>query len=379
LDQKIKVFNLAVQKRLPKLAYFSSRLGFKEFQNSITAATQCLHACDSPRWTLMTLTHELLHAHVRAILASILIPSKGELPEDAAKRFAVEHASNIDERKFKNLEKFTVIGFLRHCLFEYSDYYHESNNSPFDAPQMSIAAAQVAEGQMHRLKNAFPFINEIMVHTLDLPYFYNDDLTQYLKSLWDSWSTIPGVVDRIDAYLLRSLVAAGSLKAANEKIELVTRKDELLANATFSLTQSFDSACKEVSGAIAELQAVGGKSVILNLIVEHLVDPKARKHLRKLYPANLKLAMVTREFFLSNSIKNHLSAVSDKFSDFDAEKGEIYRLEEKDLVQEGIANPLRFLQDRLRRGLGIQGLPDKQEEWKSAWVLHALASIKAPN
>lgn len=377
IDQKLQRKD-ADDSGLPKLAYFSSRLGFKEFQNSITAATQCLHACDSPRWTLMTLTHELLHSHIRALLASILRPASDELPEDAAKRFAEEHADNIDKRKIISLGKFSVIEFLRHSIFEYSDHYYGFAHSP-DKETIEVAGARSIEGQIYRIKYSFPFINEVMVHTLDLPYFYNDDLSQYLRALWDSWSTIPGVVDKLEAYLLRSLVAAGSLKAENVKIEIITRCEGWLQDSTFSLDESFRSACNEVTDAIANLQGLGGKSVILDVIVKHLEDPKFRRRLRRLYPSNLKLGLITREFFLSSSIRSYLSSVPDKFVDFDEELGDIYKLEETELATDGISNPLRFLQDRLRRGLAVSTSREQEEEWKSAWLIHALTSLQQSN
>jgi hypothetical protein len=49
----------------PKLAYFSTRMGFSEHSYCVTAATQSLASADAARRNLLTLTHELLHSHVK--------------------------------------------------------------------------------------------------------------------------------------------------------------------------------------------------------------------------------------------------------------------------------------------------------------------------
>jgi|GEM_PF-2649143 hypothetical protein len=58
----------------PHLLFFSGRLGFHEAAYSLSAALQALPAADTARWSLMTLSHELMHAHVRQLFESILAP-----------------------------------------------------------------------------------------------------------------------------------------------------------------------------------------------------------------------------------------------------------------------------------------------------------------
>ncbi len=55
----------------PKLAYFSTRMGFSEHAYCVTAATQCLSSADAARRNLLTLTHELLHSHVKGLLCDL--------------------------------------------------------------------------------------------------------------------------------------------------------------------------------------------------------------------------------------------------------------------------------------------------------------------
>ena len=70
----------------PKLVAFSGRLGFGETEFTATAATQLLGAADSSRWSMMTLSHELLHAHVHGLLAVIFRSSNEELIEESEKK-----------------------------------------------------------------------------------------------------------------------------------------------------------------------------------------------------------------------------------------------------------------------------------------------------
>ena len=54
-----------------KLVYFSGRLGYRESEYAISAAIHALTSGDSPEWHLSTMTHEILHGHVRDILGAI--------------------------------------------------------------------------------------------------------------------------------------------------------------------------------------------------------------------------------------------------------------------------------------------------------------------
>ena len=54
-----------------KLPYFSGRLGFRETEYSIAAAIQSISGGASLEWSLMTISHEMLHGHVRTIVNSI--------------------------------------------------------------------------------------------------------------------------------------------------------------------------------------------------------------------------------------------------------------------------------------------------------------------
>src|SRR5205814_8070651 len=57
--------------QVPLIAHFSLRHGFMESKFSVTAASESLTAETQPQWTLVTLSHEVMHSHVRSILNAL--------------------------------------------------------------------------------------------------------------------------------------------------------------------------------------------------------------------------------------------------------------------------------------------------------------------
>ena len=53
-------------------------------------------------------------------------------------------------------------------------------------------------------------ISEILVHTLDLNYFYKGNITNYILLIWSSWAPLPNTKVDIRQYILRSLLSIAS-------------------------------------------------------------------------------------------------------------------------------------------------------------------------
>ncbi len=87
-DQYLNDVTKAAQ--IPKLAYFSTRMGFSEHGFCVTAATQCLGCADSARRNLLTVTHELLHSHAKGLFA-VLLATDGPEPEGAQLRSLIQN------------------------------------------------------------------------------------------------------------------------------------------------------------------------------------------------------------------------------------------------------------------------------------------------
>ncbi|MBK9672322.1 MAG: hypothetical protein IPO70_08710 [Bacteroidetes bacterium] len=72
-NHNIDNFKCQIEKEgtIKKLAYFSARHAYRESEYSITASVNSISFGTALEWTLMTLTHEMLHSHVRVIINSI--------------------------------------------------------------------------------------------------------------------------------------------------------------------------------------------------------------------------------------------------------------------------------------------------------------------
>lgn len=65
---------------LPQFATFSARDGFRSTSISLSAPTESITGCNTPSWTLQTLTHEMSHTQIRIALG-FLLPNFA-IPED---------------------------------------------------------------------------------------------------------------------------------------------------------------------------------------------------------------------------------------------------------------------------------------------------------
>ena len=59
---------------------------------------------------------------------------------------------------------------------------------------------------------SYDVINEIMAHTLDFYYFYQNDPSIYIKQIWLSWATLPTTPLKVQEYVLRSVSAIATLE-----------------------------------------------------------------------------------------------------------------------------------------------------------------------
>jgi len=62
---------LQQEDHVPLVVHFSLRHGFMESKYSVTGASEALTAGVLPHWTLMTLSHEIMHSRVRAIFQAL--------------------------------------------------------------------------------------------------------------------------------------------------------------------------------------------------------------------------------------------------------------------------------------------------------------------
>src|SRR6185295_8148267 len=100
----------------PKIVYYSGRQGFRETTFAITAPLQMFYSDWSVRWSPMTLSHELMHGHVRDILSSIF--SDGKDPVPSTKKFDV-YAAEFRKAQSSGADIPNLKACLRHIIFNF--------------------------------------------------------------------------------------------------------------------------------------------------------------------------------------------------------------------------------------------------------------------
>jgi len=202
----------------PKITFFSSRLGFGESDFTVTCATQALHAASSPRYTPLTISHELLHAHVKSILLSIFstggvnfdrVLFKDALGTCVGEYLAFEKSQRINELKLIHTLRFGLLRFVADYRI-YSRKAKEISISKADVvlaknvDDFAIRAPKTIEQWVTAFRGAYRFLEEIMVHTLDFHYFYAAQVELYVDSLWTSWEFVPSITDKLEWYVVRT-------------------------------------------------------------------------------------------------------------------------------------------------------------------------------
>lgn len=209
-----------------KLPYFSGRLGFRETEYSIAAALQSISSGAGFEWSLLTLTHEMLHGHVRQLLGSIFLGDENE--KDSVKR------KKFYEKYYKKVKKQPVdeklIDSVRYCIFKYCSlcFTHGSITSEPGERGETFSFVLPSELDLWKIfEIQYRNINEIFVHILDLHYFYASRISAYIPLIWCSWTAVPHVAGDVRQYILRSLLTiAPSMKGDphmrfNQSVELL--------------------------------------------------------------------------------------------------------------------------------------------------------------
>lgn len=273
--------------RVEKLAYFSSRYGFRESEYAITAAVTSISYGLSLGWSLMTITHEMLHSHVRILLNSILYMRRGSDSENFRRYY-----ERYFEKVVKNREPsdYTMIDSVRELVFTYCCRTQTQGSItlaiPYD-PDTKIPVPNTIEGFYTLLQSEFRNINEIFAHVLDLHYFYGGKRKHYIPLIWCSWAAVPHVNADLRQYVLRSLLVIAS------KIDSSPR-------------QRWDQAVDEFKIILSNHANLIETNPLLGRLVEVLRDDKLLNSMY--YPAfknGLILVDLAMQVFHSKKIRSH--------------------------------------------------------------------------
>lgn len=182
----------------PMFAYFDSSTGFQNIYNLIKIPKECLFECNSLKYNLHTITHELSHSFIKPVLQKFL---KGK-----------NRINKINEILNKDLSthQFSISDLFATAIFDCMvEFAYLDNLGEFEKPNIDEIE--------NIIRIYFSDFEEYFVHLFDYSYFYNSDSQLYVSNIWMSWSTIPSISDRVEEYLLRTIccVTSGNLKSKN--------------------------------------------------------------------------------------------------------------------------------------------------------------------
>lgn len=341
--------------------YYSLRIGFRESTFSTTAALQTIFFCDDARWSLMTLSHEILHAHVSDLLAAILYDKDRNLPEESYRKYVQRFREDLQSSPSQ--EPRHLIDSLRSMILQYIHLYPSFAKVGDEAAVLRKVGQTHGEAQaalrapddmiLENFNAVFHEINEILVHVLDYHYFYdcNDDL--YLGLLWESWGPVPKVLSDIEQYIYRSLVAIAS---GAEK-------------AGLSFTDRFNNVVAKFDRVLRDILAKNPANIIASTALGRLKDGAATDRLLSRFHLGAYLADMARAFLWSKHVHGELYADVNCSKDAGVYLYSVDTGEFRDMV---VRSPVALIADRLRGSLAAE---DSQltPEHRAAWLLLACA------
>lgn len=284
-------------KSLPKLPYFSGRLGFRETQFSISSAMQVLFAGDGREWSLGTMTHEMMHAHVRNIFGAIFQRRPTETEAQMYERIYAKFAEHM--RGTLGKKTLSTIDCVRHVILSYC-CLAERMGSLTRLPERKALpeGATVIRDELvllplpylkSQLEHEFRNLNELFVLVLDFHYFYKSELPLYLQAVWQSWAAVPGVLRDIRQYALRSLLSAASL-----------------ADSVGDLNQRFRSAVAEVQDALRPVASEGPDVGLIKRVLDEFDTPAKTNTYMRPFVACLRVVDLAKHVFYSAKIRGTL-------------------------------------------------------------------------
>jgi hypothetical protein len=203
----------------PKLPYFSGRLGFRETEYTISAALQTLAAGASAEWSILTVTHEMVHGHVRNLLSAVFQGDPSRAPGKKWREFYDRFKARCEG---KPPRKESLLDSLRAIIFAYCCCVRELGSLTWNTGHETKCPASgeiriridlyTPKSLWEILMREYRNISEIFVHILDLHYFYRSCISHYIHLIWSSWAKAPQVRGDLRQYLLRSLLVVSAKK-----------------------------------------------------------------------------------------------------------------------------------------------------------------------
>lgn len=341
------------------MVHFSGRQGFSESMFSISAAIQCLYLGMTNRWSIITSTHELMHSHVRGIYS---------LLQERIDKYQWEEISSFLEEPSRNDLKL-IDGISLITLNFARAYLHfkqlELEKTETLSHRQKWGVGVTDKSLLEEINIAsYDVVNEIMAHTLDFYYFYQNDPSIYIKQIWLSWAALPTTPLKVQEYVLRSVSAIATLE---DDLDTYIR---------------IRNACEKTVGILNELVELD-KSInneIYKAAIKQIIKPAA--NFEVLLRACLYLADATKCFFHSEKLQIALfeditKKKIDTNGDIDDGVGLDYALNCGKFEGESITNPVSFILSMVRNTIPECGNQEfENDRYNTLWLYFVCSSLK---
>lgn len=357
----------------PKITSFSARLGFGEIDFAATCASQTLHASASSRHNMMTMSHELLHAHVKSLVLAVFTGNETS-PTPVEESICKAHQTWLKWKqkafpqhslRLTHTVQFGIVEYVgryRACLALAEHYRSFGKPAPETADQSTLCSVPISTDDFRAsFRASYRFLEEVIVHTLDFTYFYNSQTDLYVDAIWSSWSTVPSVLSRLEWYLLRTLsTIATSIDATGQESQITYRLDQSLAILRSRLKAM---ALTTTRRAIAEAAS------------DVLDDERIEHWIKYMFIPALALADLAKAFLTDKRIAGALWS-GDDFIDWRDDKM-TYTLDDFIFDEQSVRNPVALLMDRLARALDAPDVLNEPDEARRSAFISLVASDHA--
>ena len=341
------------------LVYFSGRQGFSESMFSISVAIQSLYLGITNRWSIITSTHEIMHSHVRGIYY---------LLQERMNKYSWEEISNFLEEPSQY--DFRLADGISLILLSFARAYLQFKQLELEKietlPNRQRRGVGVTNESLLEEINiaSYDVINEIMAHTLDFYYFYQNDPSIYIKQIWLSWATLPTTPLKVQEYVLRSVSA------------IATLEDDPDTNIRIR------NACENPVDLLNELIELDGSvnNEIYKAAIKQIKTPSVNFEL--LLKACLYLADATKCFLYSEKLQIALfqdvtKKEIDTDNDVDDGPGLDYALNCGKFEGESITNPVSFILSMVRNTISKCGDQEfETDRYNTLWLYFVCSSLK---
>jgi len=314
----------------PVITYLSGRDGFKSTEQTLSAPLAVISSCNSMRWSLMTLTHEISHIFIKGFLGTLYFDSNS--PTD------VKDALRL--RRMRSAAPNLLDEIRRYLLFALLDLERvERRGSRSATVQLDLAL--LLDTWHHE-------VEELFVHVFDFLYFYGRSYTRYVHGIWTSWGVVPNIANRVPEYVMRTLCVL---------LSLYVRDEQAADRARETLLGLFKTYCEEAERRQDDPRYVATADEYLRNEQTWLSEVRPRLISR------LPIVRIAQTFFYSQEAALTLGMESHLAGGSATREGYPLKIGRYDTSP--ITNPLKF----------IEQYTDyvKAAEPSSAWLLHVLA------